>query len=311
VKRVIGTSGTLLNVISVAGHLRDDPPNGHLNNYVVSAAEIGKVRRLLARMTRQERLKVKGLDGKRVDLIVAGAMLADRIVRRLEAKQVIACTWALREGVLLDFISRHRKGIEEAEQFEAPRRRSVVRLARHLGETSGHGPQVARLALRLFDQLEADFHLDREAREWLEFAALLHDVGHHIDHKNHHKHSHYLITNGELLGFRPEELEIIGLVARFHRKAAPKESDADLKPLGRDTRQTVRTLSAILRVADAFDRSHYSVVRDVTLVRRPGRLTLQLDTGGQDAALELWEAEQRADLLAELLALDVDFRVIS
>jgi exopolyphosphatase/guanosine-5'-triphosphate,3'-diphosphate pyrophosphatase len=311
VKRVIGTSGTLLNLISIAGFLRGDPPNGHLNNYVVSAAEIAKVRRLLSRMTRQERLKVKGLDGKRVDLIVAGAMLADRIVQRLGAKQVVACTWALREGVLLDFISRHRKGIEEAEQFDAPRRRSVVRLARHLGETSPHGPQVARLALRLFDQLEADFHLDRTAREWLEFAALLHDVGHHIDHKNHHRHSLYLITNGELLGFRPEELEIIGLVARFHRKAAPKESDAELKSLPRDSRQTVRALSAILRVADALDRSHYSVVRDVTLVRRPGRLTLQLDTGGQDAALELWEADQRSDLLAELLGLDVDFRVIS
>lgn len=311
VRRVIGTSGTLLNLISIAGHLRGDPPNGHLNNFVISAAEVSKVRRLLTRLTRQERLKVKGLDGKRADLIVAGAMLADHLIRKVGAKQLIACTWALREGVLLDFIARHRRGIEEAEQFDAPRRRSVVRLARHLGEASEHGPQVARLALRLFDQLEADFHLDETAREWLEFAALLHDVGHHIDHKNHHRHSHYLITNGELLGFRPEELEIIGLVARYHRKGAPKESDAEIKALPRDARQTVLTLSAILRVADALDRSHYSAVRDVTLLRRPGRLVLQLDTCGEDAALELWEARQRAGLLAELVGLDVEFRVIS
>ena len=54
---------------------------------------------------------------------------------------------------------------------------------------------------------------------------MLHDVGHHIDHKNHQRHSYYLITNGELLGFRRDELEIIGLVARYHRKAAPKDAD--------------------------------------------------------------------------------------
>jgi exopolyphosphatase/guanosine-5'-triphosphate,3'-diphosphate pyrophosphatase len=311
IRRVIGTSGTLLNLISIAGHLRGEPPNGHLNNFVVEPDEIAKVRRFLAKSTRAERLRLKGLDAKRADLIVAGASLAEFILERVGAKQLIACTWSLREGVLLDFIYRHRRGIEEAETFEAPRRRSVARLARHLGETSEHGPQVARLALRLYDQLEADLHLEPPAREWLEFAALLHDVGHHIDHKSHHKHSHYLITNGELLGFQREELEIIGLTARYHRKAAPKDSDTEFKALPRNERQTVRALSALLRVADALDRSHYGAVRDVTVLRANDHLTLQLDTGGQDAALELWEAQQRVGLLEDVLGLDVEFRVVS
>src|SRR6185369_17234517 len=179
----------------------------------VTASEIAKLRRVLARSSREERLRVKGLDAKRVDLIVAGAVLADYLLTRIGAKQVVACTWALREGVLLDFIARHRKGIEESERFGTPRGRSVARLARHLGETSEHGARVAKLALRLFDQLEDDLRVDHAARELLEYAALLHDVGHHIDHQNHHRHSYYLITNGELLGFQREELEIIGLVA--------------------------------------------------------------------------------------------------
>ena len=115
------------------------------------------------------------------------------------------------------------------------------------------------------------------ARELLEYAALLHDVGHHIDHQNHHRHSYYLITNGELLGFQRDELEIIGLVARYHRKAAPKASDPEFRALPQKARQTVRVLSAILRIADACDRSHYGVVRDITVARRNGRLILQLD----------------------------------
>src|SRR5215470_18745792 len=219
VRRVVGTSGTMLNLVAIAGHQRGEPPDLHLNNTAATAAEISKARRLLVRTPRDERLRIKGLDAKRADLIVAGAVLTDYVLARVGAKQLVACTWALREGVLLDFIARHRKGIEETERYGAPRGRSVARLARHLGETGPHGARIARLALRLFEQLEAELGVDDSARELLEYAALLHDVGHHIDHQNHHRHSYYLITNGELLGFQREELEIIGLVARYHRKS--------------------------------------------------------------------------------------------
>src|SRR6185503_5701523 len=104
------------------------------NNFTVSADEITRVRRLVSKADREERLRIKGLDSKRVDFIVAGACLADYVLRRVQAREMVACTWALREGVLLDFIARHRKGIEEAELFTDPRRRSVARFARHLGD---------------------------------------------------------------------------------------------------------------------------------------------------------------------------------
>jgi len=315
VRRVIGTSGTMLNLISIAGYLRGDPPDGHLNNFVVTAEEITRVRRLLTKADRDERLRVKGLDAKRVDTIVAGACLADYVLRELGAKEMIACTWALREGVMLDFIARHRKGIEETERFADPRRRSIIRFARHLGagegEAGGHGRHVARLALRLFDQLHDDLHLDTPAREWLEFAAMLHDIGHHIDHKNHQRHTYYLITNAELLGFRRDELEIIGQTARYHRKGAPKDSDEEYRALSNSDRQTVRALSALLRIADGLDRSHYGVVRDVTVARRGDRVTLQLQTEGDDAELEIWEARSRAELLEKVLGQDVEFRVVA
>jgi exopolyphosphatase / guanosine-5'-triphosphate,3'-diphosphate pyrophosphatase len=315
VRRVIGTSGSMLNLISIAGFLRGDPPDGHLNNFAVTAEEITRVRRVLAKADRDERLRVKGLDAKRVDTIVAGACLADHVLRQVGAKEMVACTWALREGVMLDFVTRHRKGIEEVERFAEPRRRSIIRFARHLGAAEGgageHGRHVARLALRLFDQLRDDLALDADAREWLEFAAMLHDIGHHIDHKNHQRHSYYLITNGELLGFRREEVEIIGLTARYHRKGVPKESDDEYGALSSAHRQMVRALSALLRIADGLDRSHYGVVHDVTVARRSDRVTLQLVTNGDDAELEVWEARRRAELLEKLLGQDIEFRVVA
>ncbi len=307
VPRIIGTSGTMLNLIAMAGHEENKSADGKPHNLEVGANRISRVRRAVCRTDRSGRQKIPGLDSKRADLIVAGACVAERIIKTVSAKRVVGCTWALREGVLLDFIERHQKGIEELGLYESPRIRSVVRLARHLGETSRHGSQVAELALSLFDQLEATLELGAASREWLHYAALLHDVGHHIAHSNHHRHSHYLISNGELLGFEPSEIEMIALLARYHRKAPPKDSDPELAKLSPELRPVVRALSAILRVADSLDRSHFGVVKGVTVERSDNRITIRLDTGSDDAALEIWEAQQRSKLLRQVTGCEIVF----
>lgn len=310
VRRIVGTSGTMINLIGMAGQ-RADVGDGRSRGTGVDAAEFTRLRRTICRADRAERLRIRGLDARRVDLIVAGACVADRIIKRFRARTVIPCTWALREGVLLDFIARHQKGIEEVARYDNPRVRSVMRLARHLGETSQHGSQVARLALRIYDQLAAGLGLPPAAREWLQYAAQLHDVGHHISHKNHHRHSHYLIANGELLGFEPFEIEVIALVARYHRKSTPKEADGEFAALATDLKPTVRTLSAILRVADSLDRSHFGVVQDIVVRRDRGTVTFLLDTGENDAALEIWEAEQRSRPLRQVLGAEIRFEVMN
>lgn len=309
IRRIVGTSGTLLNLVTIAGHRRGVPPEAHLNNYVVNAGEIARVRRQVQKANAEERLRIKGLDAKRADVIVAGACIADEILRALEAEEMVACTWALREGVLLDFIARNPRKIAEVEQFQDPRRRSVARLLRHLGEENSHGQHVAQLALELHDQLAERLGLPAESRECLEYAAILHDVGHHIGHRDHHRHSQYLIANGELLGFRKEEVEIIGLVARYHQKAVPKDDDEGFCDLSKGDRHLVRALSALLRVADGLDRSHYSVVKHVTALSRGPKTVLQLQTEGDDAELEEEEGRRRAPLLEQLLGVSVELEI--
>lgn len=94
-----------------------------------------------------------------------------------------------------------------------------------------------------------------------------------------------------------------------NRDACGKRLASDeFRALSQKDRHTVRALSAVLRVADAFDRTHYGVVRDMAVSRRGSKLTLQLSAAG-DAALEIWEARQRVGLLEELLGLDAEFRV--
>lgn len=309
IDKVVGTSGTMLNLVTMAGHRRGTPPDAYLNNFSVTPDEIARVRRQVQRATDAERVRLKGLDAKRADIIVAGACIADQILRRVKAEEMVACTWALREGVLLDFIARNPRKIAEVERFGEPRRRSVARLLRHLGDDSNHGPHVAQLALELYDQLAERLGLPIESREWLEHAAILHDVGHHIGHRDHHRHSQYLIANGDLLGFRKEEIDIIGFVARYHQKQVPKDDDEGFGDLSKGDRQIVRGLSALLRVADGLDRTHYGVVRHVVVRSRGPKTVLQLQTDGDDAELEFWEGRRRVGLLAEMLGVEVELEI--
>ncbi len=309
VRRVIGTSGTMLNLIALAGHRRGTSPEGYLDNFEVGADEISLLRRVLQKADRRTRSQMKGLDSKRVDMIIPGALVADHVLRTVRAVKLVGCTWALREGVLLDFIARHPRKIADAEHYADPRRRSVARLRRRFGDYAGHAEHVVALSEQLFDQLGADLGLPVEARELLQHAALLHDIGHHIRHKDHQHHTYYLITSCELLGFRRDEIEIIALVARYHRKALPKESDPELAALSKQDRRTVRGLTAILRLADGLDRTHYGVVRGLSAARRDGHLTIALRTGGDDAGMEIWEGHRRATLLAQLLDCEVDFEI--
>jgi exopolyphosphatase / guanosine-5'-triphosphate,3'-diphosphate pyrophosphatase len=286
--RVIGTSGTILSLGAAATEGRTS-----LRNRRVSAKQLRRVRRTLTSATLEQRLRLPGVEPRRADLAVAGAILLDEILRRLGAEEITLCDLSLREGLVLDYIARHRKEIAQADRYPDVRRRSVFELAERCNYFPDHSQQVARLAVLLFDQTRAIHGLTDREREWLEYAALLHDIGVHISYERHHKHSYYLITNGHLRGFEPEEIETIALVARYHRQATPKRSHTGFGELGRRMRRTVRTLAAVLRLAEGLDRSHSQSITGLELHDRGDDDLLQLRTTG-DAELELWSATRQA-----------------
>jgi exopolyphosphatase/guanosine-5'-triphosphate,3'-diphosphate pyrophosphatase len=289
--RVIGTSGTVQSIGCVA--VAERSSNTNLRNRRISAKQLHRARKQLVARDLQERLKVPGLEPRRADLAVAGSVLLDTIVRRLGAADITLCDLSLREGLILDYIARHRKEIAQADRYPDVRRRSVFELAERCNYWPEHAQQVARLATMLFDQTRMMHGLTDREREWLEFAALLHDIGVHISYERHHKHSYYLIKNGDLRGFEPEEIDIIGLVARYHRQAAPKRSHDIYGDFGKKRRKTIRTLAAILRLAEGLDRSHSQPVSGLEVHDRGDDGLLQLRATG-DAELELWAASRHA-----------------
>ena len=230
--RVVGTSGTILSIGAVALAAGGGAEGASLHHRSLPAEDLHQVRKRLVSLSLEKRLRVPHLDPRRADLIVAGAILLDTIVRRLGADAITLCEYALREGIVLDYIQRHAERIERAERFPDNRRRSVIELAERCRYGAAHARQVARLSLSLFDQTRGSHGLPDRVREWLEYAALLHDIGDHVSYGRHHRHSAYLIRHGGLRGFEPEEVEALALIARYHRRAAPKKSDAEFGALG-------------------------------------------------------------------------------
>ena len=220
--------------------------------------------------------------------------------RALGARDITLCDLALREGLVLDFIQRNRQHIRQVDEVPDVRRRSVLELGERCGWEADHAQQVARLALGLFDSLRSLHDLDDQAREWLEYAALLHDVGTHISFEKHHRHSYYLIRHGDLRGFEPSEIAIIALAARYHRRAEPSKDHEGYGDLSSAHRRAVQVLGAILRLSEALDRSRHGLVRDVHVTSTGKAATFELQTRG-DAELELWAANRQRGALERAL----------
>jgi exopolyphosphatase/guanosine-5'-triphosphate,3'-diphosphate pyrophosphatase len=305
--RVIGTSGTILSLGSLA--LSDGATHPEdLRNVRVSAKALHRLRKRLVVADLEERLQIPGLDPRRADLSVAGSVLLDTILRRLGAEDFTLCDLALREGLVLDYIHRNSARIRKVERYPDVRRRSIVELGERCGYWSEHAQQVARLALSIFDQTRSVHGLNDREREWLEYAALLHDVGVHISYDRHHRHSYYLIKNGDLRGFDPQEIEVIALVSRYHRQATPKKSHQGYGDLPGALRGTVRVLSAMVRLAEGLDRSHAQAVAGIDLFPRGDDYLARLRTTG-DAELELWAAHRHVSPLERELDAPIRFEV--
>ena len=307
-ERVIGTSGTILSLGGLAsGDGRSAPED--LRNLKVQAKQFRRVRKELAALTLAERLRVPGLDPRRADLIVAGAVLFDTILKELGAEEVTLCDLSLRAGLALDYIDRNQTKVARVEQYPDGRRRSVIELAERCNYSPAHAGQVARLALSLFDQTQATHGLGAREREWLEYAALLHDVGVHISFTRHHKHSYYLIKNGDLRGFEPDEVEVIALTARYHRRGTPKKTHPGYGELPSELRRAVRTLGALLRLAEGLDRSHEQSIGDLVLSEVGDSWFVRIGARG-DTELELWSAQRLVRPLEEALKHPIRFELL-
>jgi exopolyphosphatase/guanosine-5'-triphosphate,3'-diphosphate pyrophosphatase len=302
-KLAVGSSGTLENLAAMVAARRDEDAPASLNQLTIGREEFLALHKVLLDSKASERLRLDGLDARRVDLIIAGSMLLATAMDLFGFDRITISEWALREGIVLDAAGRHDPA-DWSDDPRAIRRESVLSLCRRCNWAEPHGRQVATLALQLFDQTREIHGLDDDDRELLEFAALLHDIGEHVSSSGHTRHSAYLVRNGQLRGFGPEEIEMLAALVRWHRGGDPRVTD-EFPLLDAPAIERVRVLDGLLRVADGLDRGRNQVVYGVDLMPTPSLVLLRL-RAVDDVELEVWGARRKRALLEKVLGREVE-----
>jgi exopolyphosphatase/guanosine-5'-triphosphate,3'-diphosphate pyrophosphatase len=330
---VIGTSGTVLNMVDAVSQSERGAGLTQAAAFepfsqTITLGQLKRLNRRLSRMTASERGRVAGIEQARADIIIAGGLLLETILSEIGASEITSCDWSLREGVILDYLrnrvcvigATETSGDEPTTTGKATdaaldvKTRSVLSVARRYDYDAPHSHHVAGLAARIFDDTQPLHGFGDKERKLLEYAALLHDLGYHIAHNNHHRHGLYLIKNSEMPGFTGKEIALMATMVRYHRGSMPKKSDdsrsrrehEDFFALDRSERPRLLRLAAILQIADGFDRSHRQLVSDVTCYLNGSQVTFAVTCEGE-CDLEMWSATRKAAWFSEIFGVTVKF----
>ncbi len=298
VKNVIATSGTAAALAAVASHMRRGAGRQRL---VVSSTEMNRIAKRLARLPVAERRKIEGIGPRRAEIIVAGATVYQELVGRLQLKGFRYSPLGLRDGILAQMAADYDRSTRSGKQIESERWESILNAVDHYRVDRKHALDVRDHATLLFSALRSLHRLPPEYREWLSAAAMLYEVGDYVNRNGRHRHSHYIISNSEILGYTPQQRRIIGAIARYLGKSRPAMEDGPMKLLDPGDRADVQKAILLLRLARALNLGRSRAVERVRVGVRSAEVKLTLvPRRRMGVDLELWAIEKERDYFREV-----------
>ncbi len=309
--QVVGSSGSITSVTSMILENRGEKRD-RLNGFEFSYDSFREIRKaVLDADSVKKRIKIPGLESKRADIIVAGVLVLDEVLNRLKAPTLMVSDFALRDGIVFDTLeSWYRYENSNLPALDNIREKAIKSVSNLYPQGKKHALHVCKLTLQLFDDLKDLHGLGAQEKEYLETACHLHQVGLCISHHSYHKHSYYIIRNSEaMVGFSNAEIEIIALIARYHRKGGPKQKHEEFKTLRLEDQILVKKLAALLRIGDGLDRSETMILDSVHAYRQGGKIICELKhDADKDPHLELWSVEEKKDLFEETFNVKIEFQ---
>jgi len=304
----IGTSGTILHF----GEMIRAARKNEKSKNIITITELETVNEKLQRTTMEERLKFPGLDKKRAEQAIGGGILIEMVMERCRGNELILCDRALREGLIADYLIRRTPSEPRKVQARELRSKSVLNLLNRWDIDRKHAEHASRLSLQFFDALSAFHPYGAPERELMEYSALLHDIGRVISYPAHHKHGWYIIHHANLIGFQPNELNIIAAVIAYHRGKKLKKQDDYLSHLNKKERKIVKFLTGILRIVDGLDRQHDQSINKIVAKKESRKHLFVALVSDEPALIPLRAAIERCGLLQKTMGFkQIDFRVES
>jgi exopolyphosphatase/guanosine-5'-triphosphate,3'-diphosphate pyrophosphatase len=258
----------------------------------------------------RERMKSYAVRRDRADVMGIAAITLITLGRFLNLRTFAVPGVGIRDGLLQE-IAREAFSRKEPHRYNVAARQLIVGtrgFARRLGYDAQHAEHVRELSILLFDQLQALHHLPAQSRVLLEAGALLHDTGHLVGHRGHHKHGEYLALNGDMPGLEGRDRAIVAALVRYHnRKSEPAQHHTAYSSLTSADQRITRRLAAILRIAEALDHSHRQRVLKIRASFQRGAVGLQVTARG-DAAEDMRDASRSAELFEKEFHVRIYFR---
>jgi exopolyphosphatase/guanosine-5'-triphosphate,3'-diphosphate pyrophosphatase len=252
----------------------------------------------LLRMDTRERMKAYGVRRDRADVMGIAGIIFVTLGRYLNVRSLAVPAVGIREGLVHE-IAKEAFSRKEPHRYTAAARQILMgarSFSRRLEPDPRHAEHVRELSLQLFDQLQPLHHLPPETRVILDAGALLHDIGHSVSHRGHHKHGEYLTMNGDIPGLEGRERALAGAVVRYHnRKTEPAEHHISYGALSASDRRMARRLASLVRIAEGLDHSHRQRITALRATFQRGAVGLLVRARG-DASEDIRDAGRSAEL---------------
>jgi exopolyphosphatase / guanosine-5'-triphosphate,3'-diphosphate pyrophosphatase len=304
----IGSSGTIENLAKIAFvYLRK---TAHESFEKLEYEDLKTIVRAMCAIPLEERRRFPGINSQRADIIISGAAIIETFMEELGLSEIRISKRGLREGLLVDYISKSEFSYMITQM--SVRKRSIMQLGLTCNFDEEHAHSVTRLALELFDSIQAlgIYNFREGERELLEYGSTLHDIGTFLSYDTHQAHAYHLIRESSLPGFQPEEIEIIANLAYFHRKNTPKKKHPNLVRLNKEAVKSIRVLSALIRIAEGLDRSHNGIISHVRFyIASTDSLVLEMHAQ-RECQLEIWEVEKQKKYFKKMFGYNLQSKVL-
>jgi len=309
VQTAIATSGTPaalsgLFEAKVRGYDESKP-------HTVPHPAVSKILKDLARRNLEQRRSLPGIGPRRAEIIIAGAMVFAELMDMCSLRNFRYLPLGLRDGLLAQMLADYGDSSAMKERVESERHDALLAVAKHYGADLAFSRRIRELAMQLFRSLQSVHRLPPQYADWLEAAAMLHEVGSYINRSGRRRHTHYIIAQSELFGYTLAQRRIIAAIARYVGNSLPASGDAALQIVPRADQAQVPKAVALLRLARALDQGRRGAVVELHLrIQQDGPVQLFLTPASSEGVeLELWAVEQERayfksvfgrDLFAEL-----------
>ncbi len=271
-----------------------NPEKGGFERRMTAEDFVARYRKLKG-MSERELAKELQMSGKRALFLLLCVRIYGRMIELVEAKQIWIPGTDICDGMAIDFALRKKK-ISAKHDFREDIINEVRGIAKRYKEDVEHTAFVGEIAGNIF-QLTRKLHgMGKKEKLLLESAALIHGCGKYISIQNAGESAYHIIMATEIIGLSHCEREMLAKVVKYN--TLPTDGEEDL---------TVIKLTAILRVANALDRSHKQKMKGYRLELRGDEMWIHTKTR-EDLTLELGLFDEKAALFQEVYGLKVLIR---